>query len=50
MNFMAINKSPVVCERNADLELSKISFKGTKPNKMEAFKRHKMHNELEICV
>jgi len=44
-DLTAINSSPLVSERNADLELSKTSFRGTKKNELEASNTHKMHHK-----
>lgn len=41
----AINNSPIVSERNTDLELSKTIFQGTKEKKTEASHAHKMYHK-----
>lgn len=44
-DLTVINNSPIVNERNADLELCKTSFRGAKENKVEASNTHEMHHK-----
>lgn len=41
-DLTAINNPPVDSERNADLELNKTSFRGTKENRIEASNAHRL--------